>query len=487
MAHCLLLLAFALSAGPAEPTSLSAKTAERPESERPYHVAIWLERHDLTSHQTIERTEFERALGRSMNRLLGDAWKATFELPSIAFSSNVVPTLTRENAQSIDKIFHIIISPSDASGTRNVSLREFDRIVSNWTPTFESELFPDGDSAEEILRAMLTSFRPVAKILGRERGKVELSLRAQTLLPKSAAYRFATPGTPFIIVRTSTDSQKAPEVVPWSYLIDRTPSSDMRSLTTLSEIVSVFRNPVAGGDDATGKLYAVACTRPPEARTIVHFQNKETDRPIVGYDVAVRAIGQQSMISIGTTDVRGEVAVTPVEFMTTGNSTPVIDVLLRSGQTVIARVPIVPGTPPECTVPIMLDPLLPEVAGKITSLQEDVIDIVAKRKVLERRLRKAEETKNTPLAQNIVDKLNAMPNRVTFAKELNTVRQTTDARSKELKQTSLGLNVKRLFSQTEFLLNTLPKDPVALKTIKSQPAVRPKTRRPAPRPASPKP
>ncbi|MBX9655038.1 hypothetical protein K2Y11_15605 [bacterium] len=479
MSQCLVLLAVTLSAAITGRSESSAADVERPESARPYQIVIWLERRDVTSRDETERTQFERALERSMNRVLGNAWKTTFERHSIPFNSSMVPEVTRDNAPPLDKIFHIVVFPRDASGSRKVSLREFDRIVSNWTSIFESVLSPDGDSAEELLRSILTSFRPVAKILGRERGKVEMSLRGETLLPVSATYRFATPGMPFVIARTSTDAKKASEIVPWSYLIYRPPSSGTRSLTALSEVASVFRNPIAGGDDAEIKLYAVACAQEPAARTIVYFQNKGTDRPIVGYDVAVRALGRQSMISIGTTDAHGDISVTPVQFLTGENATPVIDVLLRSGQTVIARLPIVPGTPPECTVPIMLDPLLPEVAGKITSLQEDVLDVVAKRKVLERRLRKAEETKNTPLAQNIVDKLNGMPNRLTFAKELDAVRQSTDSRSKELKQTSLGLNVKRLFSQTEFLLNSLPKDPVALKSTKTKPVARPKSRRPA--------
>lgn len=479
MARCLLLLAFTLCAATAGRSESGAADTERPESARPYQVAIWLERRDVTSQDEIERTQFERALEQSMNRVVGHAWQTKFERYSIPFNSSVVPKLTRDDVPPLDKIFHVVVFPRDASGSRRVSLREFDRIVSNWTSTFENELSPDGDSAEELLRAILTSFRPVAKIVGRERGKVEMSLRGETLLPVSASYHFALPGMPFIIARTSADSQKASEIVPWSYLIYRTPSSGTHSQTALSEVVSVFRNPVAEADGAA-KLFAVACAREPEGRTIVRFQNKGTDRPIVGYDVAVRAIGQQSMISIGTTDSQGAITVTPKKFLSVGNETSAFDVLLRSGQTVIARLPIVPGTPPECTVPIMLDPLLPEVAGKITSLQEDVLDVVAKRKVLERRLQKAEETKNTPLAQNIVDKLNSMPNRLTFANELDAVRKSTDARSKELKQASLGLNVKRLLHQTEFLLNSLPKDPVALKSTKPRPATRPKSRRTAP-------
>ena len=462
----------------------AADTAAAPESARPYRIALWMDVEGSSAEDSQLTNEIVNDLLRTIARIFGEAWDVTHQPCPLDARALPEPDLAQENGPSFDKVFFTRLSTPDSSGARQVRAYEYDAILHEWGPPVVRVIYADSDLSEGMFRAISSAFRPVARIMGRDRGKVLLSLRAQTLVPISSGSQLALPGTPFVIVRVPADRPGESSIVPWSYLINRSAEkSPTDRLVTQADIASVFRNPLSSQDETKTDLWAVACPDEPDGKTVIQFRNRENDRPIVGYDVAVRQIGQTSALSIGSTDFRGEITVSRMDSLTARNTTPVIDVLLRSGQTVIARLPLVPGSPRHCEVPILLDPILPEIAGQVLTLQEEVIDQVAKRKMLERKLKQAEQSKNIPLAQSIVDKLNAMPNRMAFTDQLQTVKQNADMRSKELKQASLGLNVKRLFSQTEFLLNSIPKEGVVLKTTKPKPAPRTRLRKPAIKPA----
>ena len=60
----------------------------------------------------------------------------------------------------------------DPSGTRQITVREYDGLIRNWGPPAVTLMAPDADFSESVLRTILSAFRPVARVLGASETKL---------------------------------------------------------------------------------------------------------------------------------------------------------------------------------------------------------------------------------------------------------------------------------------------------------------------------
>lgn len=437
-----------------------APAAARPlEASRPYVVHATLDLPDTGAPSGL-REDLERSLQRLSQQVLGRAW--TLDFPEAQANPEISPPIKEPG----EKWFWIQLRRSRRLPAWEIEAREYDALVGAWGPAATRSLRRDGDLDSEVLGAMLDAFRPVARVVGRERGVGELDLVGSIRLSQSSGQSIVSAGTPFQIVRQHLEEENRMEIVPWSYLtLLPEDAGGSPRITRRAEIVSVFRDPLTRRSRKKIELWGIACPPASPDHTVVTFLNRADDRPIVGYEVAVRLRGQPATFTLGATDDQGRANIGRLERGSTRANSRVLDVMLKSGQTVVARFPLVPGTPAELTAKASTDPLLAEVAGATLALQEEVVDLAARRKIMELRLEKAAQEEQLEAARHWVDEINAMPNRVVLAERLEEIRSWSEQRSKDLKQKSVGPDVQRLLAQTERLLEAVPKDKLAVEQV----------------------
>jgi hypothetical protein len=405
--------------------------------------------------------DLRTGLHHAARRVRGEAWQLTIDAVSIE-ALNKNPS----NGEKADKVYAVRLDRPLGSAQLLATVREYDAILQAWGPPWQRSL-ATGETLPESLFALVDrAHRPVARVLGRQQGQVEISLRASALLPQSSGAQPAADGLPMTIVRLLGEPDALERsVVNFSYLVYRAPATS-GSFTQRADTVSVFRDPTTRRSRKRMEIWAVGSPVSPSGRTELEFRTLTGDRPIAGYEVAVRPAGQTSIYSLGSTDHRGRATVRAEQVLSTlSKPAPLVDVLLLSGQTVVARFPLVPGAPEILLAKASIDPILPAVSGQILALQEEVVDISARRKLLELRLRRAAGENQLERTKAIADEINALPNRAVFEEKLASIRKSVDDQSKTAKQASLGSQVKRLFLQTERLLNQVPQEKVVIETV----------------------
>ena len=110
---------------------------------------------------------------------------------------------------------------------------------------------------------------------------------------------------------------------------------------------------------------------------------QQPDQPLVGYEVYSRPPeDEQSTELIGRTDWRGEL------WIERDARQPIQLLFVRNGQQLLGKLPLVPGDQPLLVAPLRDDELRLEAEGFLLGVQENLVDLVARREVLAVRIRR---------------------------------------------------------------------------------------------------
>ncbi len=429
----------------------------------PYVVEGWIdiEPHPAISPQISQRWKAD--LATSARRLLGEAWNLELVDAPVSIRRQLPSTPKPTRDGTVDKIFVARLRWNDLASAIELVSDEYDLSTRTWGGSSRRVISLDRRVGDAIVEAWLRSFRPLAEIVGRSRGKGEISLKGEALVSKASGIHFGRPGQVYTIYRQLADGSDVPTPVAWSYLILKPVSADTPRLVESTEIASLFRDPLTKRSRQKIKLWALGIAEADHGETQLTFQTRPGNRPVAGYEVAIKPWGEPATYSIGTTNYRGEINIRFPDGVAPGESA-VCEVLLLSGSTVVARFPLVPGSPKFLLAQASIDPLLAEISGTMMAMQEEIVDQSARRKILELRLRKAASENLLDKTKEIAESINAIPRRANFQERLDKVKEQVTARSKELKQNRIGSNVNRLFMQTERLIQAVPQDEVIIET-----------------------
>ena len=124
--------------------------------------------------------------------------------------------------------------------------------------------------------------------------------------------------------------------------------------------------------------------------------------PLFGYYVYSRVPGKEAATLLGRTDRRGRFVVPPGDH--------IIRVLLvRNGREPLARMPMVPGLEKELSTEIARDDLRLWTEGYIFGLQEELVDIVVRRKIYMTLIRVRMDEGKIEQAEKMLKDLREMP------------------------------------------------------------------------------
>jgi len=307
-----------------------------------------------------------------------------------------------------DKALLLAVLPE--AGAYRVVARELDVRTRLWGTTARRPVWQLGKLRDQALDALLEAFVPVARVERVEKQQVQLRLKASGLPPRDPELALVRPGDVFrpILRQTGRDGKlRRVMPVPWTFCLVEKVEPEMLHC----RICSGLRTPLAGRRRGRVEQLALRVADPKRPSTLVLQSRSETKQALAGYDIYAHAPDSKTIERLGATDGQGRLVVPPSE-------SPLRVLVVKSGGELLARVPMVPGVEPEVLATIPNDDDRLEAEAFITGLQEQLVDVVARRDILVVRIRRWIETRQFDKAASLLEDLRGLPDKAEFARLL---------------------------------------------------------------------
>ncbi|MCA9230532.1 MAG: hypothetical protein KDA57_07765 [Planctomycetales bacterium] len=411
---------------------LAIDTATRPEGSLTATIAEHVEQRIFATLYPLWSAEVLPASGPFEHLLLR-------KLDSLEEQSSLEPPL------GIDKeMFLSIISNTKG---HLVACREVDHSTGTWGPVLRREVRQTRMLSEKCFELLRATFAPLAKIRreteSEDESYVALLYKGSSLPQRSGGGQFARLGTVYrplkIRAGRSGDLQSdATSEIPWTYLL----LEEMQEDVGRCRVHSGLRKPF--GVRRRGSVEHLAIALPnSEMPTRVRFHARhDRSQSLAGYEVFQRVSDDLPSQPIGLTDAQGEIEV-PAE------GAAVTTLFLRSDGRLLAKVPIASGVSPLIQVPIADDTARLRAEATLTSLREQLIDLVARRNILVSRVRNHIQEGNYDDARQLLSQLDDLPTRAHFAQLLSAAERSERNRSRE---PQVQATIEGLFAETRKLL-----------------------------------
>lgn len=298
--------------------------------------------------------------------------------------------------ERLDKLMLIHVGPS--SGNRaliDLTVREFDLRSRLFSGYAQRTAIERNVCAMATVDLVAQAFTPLMRIERVDGANLTGRSRAGGLVISDDQPAAITDRSVLRPVVRRNDRKGEPsgiQAVPWSLI--RIASRDQANLS--GELVSGFRYaiPVKGGQ-RTERLALVV--KPREAATKLRLQSRgQNPRPLVGYGVYLRGETGETATLVGVSDWQGAVQLPA--------STGIQVLLVKSGQQLLARLPLVPGQEDELVATLPDDTPRLEAEGVVVSFHSRIMDLVAQRELAASRFRKKLKEKEFDEAQVLLDR-----------------------------------------------------------------------------------
>ena len=382
----------------------------------PYRIQTVLAFGEHPSLTSELKADLAADLVSQTDSLIGAAWDLTVVSAPAALEravlddiASITPEVIPQELLTSDKLMLLAVSPR--YGGYLVAARELDVR----TRTFNSPVrLVVGHSAGlhgATFRAVRKAFAPLAEIVSVEEKRVVLRLRASGFPPRDPTYEPVRPGGIFQSIVRYDDREGRPKrisVIPWTYLYVENVSG-----TALDcRLYSGLRSPLSARRRGRTSQYALAVV-PPTGSTRLSLKSNAADpRGLVGYDIHRQEPGSKATELVGRTDRHGGLSIGVAD-------SPLCILYVKHGGELLARLPMVPGVTPELEARIADDDLRLEAEGFIKGVQQDLVDLIARRTVLLARTRARIEAGKYGEAEELVEELQKLETRDNLFRYLN--------------------------------------------------------------------
>ena len=443
---------------PADPASAQSAEAGDPDAEpaaaelpfeqRPYRV--------LVSFAVENRPEFGSAFAASLQETVearlqvrfGQMWDVSIEQTRgwAPVASDVLSRRTDDELNAAylptdaDKVFLTGIARRD--GAYLAFAREWDRNSRSAGPTLSRTTYDRrlvGDLAADLIHDL---FRPIALATSVDDAGVDLLIRAGEYLtpdPDSQPFREGDYLTTYFRYLNRQRELRQLQHVPWTFL--RVEAVDRARLRC--SVVSTFRRSPLGGARRRVELIGMRA-RPLFDHTALHMAPRgATNIPMAGYRVDVMdrmptaEDAVEDRLSL-TSDRRGVVRIPSFP------DQPLRHLLVHSGKSVLARVPMIPGLEPEMTLNPPSDRARLRVEGALAMLEGDLIDTVARRAVLMARARRSADAGNWDEVNTFIAQIKALPDFNRFEDLITAIRTPAVETSRRLGDRVAAMRINRM-------------------------------------------
>ena len=434
--------------------------------------------------------------------VMGGAWRLEAGLAPVELRQRLIHALPEVDAQELpaaallaDKVLLLGIR-GDENGFQ-VQARELDVVTGLWNTTITSEVRQAESLPRAALGALLAAFAPLARIEKVENQTAALRLRAGALFRRDGPWPAISPGAVFrpVLVKSDTGGAlKAGEaqLIPWTVL---TPTAAASAKWEGGLIACRLDSGLEGDVIPTyhpQRQRLALAVAPGKSATRLRLVTQETPPvPLEGYDVAVEKPGApgdkaQRGEWLGRSDRQGGVMI-PLGPQT------VRMLLIRHGDELLARLPIIPGLQAEIDLPLVDDRF--RLAGEIAlnHLEDELLDLAAGREALAARIRSAAKDGEGEMAVKLLDQFQNLQVSDRLAADI-TKHQQTVAAVEPSARVKLEAKLASLKKLAEQLKTDKPREKLAAELKPAEPVAEPKPpetkaepKPDAPKPAVPKP
>lgn len=349
-----------------------------------------------------------------------------------------------EEGPVVDKLFCLAIRQTPSGYV--IGSVEHDQTTARWGSPSYAQVAEVHSIALASARAVIDSFSPLAsfEIDTEDNTRVVLSFRGEQLDAPPSHSR-AGPGeflVPYLrqVNREGQVIGNGAERTPWTYL-EIVPSSDDDVASQASAKIRSHRK-TPFGTRRRGRIEQLALTvkRPVDLGITLrlHAQN-DPAKPLVGYEVFTSTPTDTTLTRIGRTDWSGKLTIPP--------SPGVLLTHVRCGASVVASLPLVTGVDALIEVPLLDESARLMAEAKANALREELVDLVAVRRILAARIKAAIQSDDLDEASTLLEEYEELPGMVQFTRRLDSAEQLYRA-DHPIAQRRL----ERVFSETRSVL-----------------------------------
>lgn len=341
-----------------------------------------------------------------------------FQIDPLAFPRHYVPASGDPERLKADKLVIVAVARSEPGVV--VQVRELDIATRQWgdllsTATTQLEAAP-----AQALTNVLRAIRPLAKVERVQGRSVFARLRASGLIvePNSPAAIEAGQVMVPVVRRNQRNGEPMNNGIyapAWSYV-----AVDARTETTVAGTINSGYGSVipAKGGPRTERLLLGLSPHHASTRLEVRARVPATPgkppplgRLLPGYEVYVKNLGEEKTELVGLTDWEGGIDLQP------GPNLLRLFYIKNGGQ-LVARLPLVVGQQQRVTANVLDDDPRLNAEAYIQSLQSRVTDLVARRQILEVRIRAKLKKGDFAGAKKLVDDFRNLTTSAQLTREL---------------------------------------------------------------------
>ena len=402
------------------PSWVSAAALSSVWQSTPYRVRVLIAVSPYAELTSQAETQLCADLAARIDAVVGAAWETAVAPAPPALRRAVAADIHGLSAEMMpapvlegDKAIFVAIAP--LSGGFQATACDFDVYTRMFGPCVARSARQVGMLRDAAMDAILAAFAPLARIERVEKGQAVLRLKAAALPMRDPALSLLHEGDVFRPIIRSNDRDgrfRHATPTPWTFcVVENLARSEVRC-----RVISGFRFGLAARSRGRTETLALRLAPPRGSTTLVLQSRTAPKQPLAGYDIYARLPTGKSATLVGRTDRQGRLVVPPVE-------DPLRVLLVKNGGELLARLPIVPGLEPQLTAEVAADDWRLEAEGLITGLQEELVDLVARREVLIARIRARIQAKQLDKAGQLADELRRLPAVQQFLLRLTNMRQ----------------------------------------------------------------
>lgn len=416
----------------------------------PYQVQVeitWPGSSLFPSHDVMKLTgEVDRELQtrfRQMWVVSCAATASTGRQTNVGLRNAVATEWTARYVDSpADKVLHAVVELN--GGLFSVSALEWCSSSQSLSPLVQLETTDRRNLAGLVADAIARAFRPIGELEVSEGDKLEFQIRAGELPPQDAAmvpFQVGQYLVPYMRYLGKKREVMSIQPIPWTYLrvVERS-----RSRVRV-EVISAFKQPIAG---ARRRVEVMVMLLQPSwaASDILIYPRNGKLTPLVGYhcDVVDRLPTAEDPVperDVYYTTRRGIITV-PVPA-----GDPLRYLIVHSGQSVLAKLPFIPGTYPRLEVEVPDDRARLSVEGEVSLLQGELIDIVATREVMMARARAAAKKQDWTSVDKFTQQVTELPDLKEFQGRVETLQLQAVYKAQLAKDRAAESRIKKLCTQ----------------------------------------
>jgi hypothetical protein len=378
----------------------------------PYQVRVVLAvAHDAPLTPRLEAS-LSAALTARIEAVIGPPWDLTVAAPPAALRRDMLHDLATMDEKRIpipspepDKI--MLVAVTAVPGGLKVTARDFDVHARALGYPVTRQVWQIGSLCDASLDALLTAFAPLARI---DRIEKEGKDGIAVLRVKAAALPLRDPHLTFVrlgdvyrpMVRYSNRDNKfiKSTQAQWSLcVVEKIAPEEVRS-----RVYTGMRSEIPTRGKGRAESLAIRVQSPGGATQLVLQSRVEPKKPLAGCDVyAYPPANKEAVALVGKTDRQGHLLVPALP------GTVMRVLLIKDGSALLGKLPIVPGLEHQLLAPVPNDDQRLAAEGFISGLQEELLDLVAREKILGVMVQTNIEKKRFDEATGLIDELRRLP------------------------------------------------------------------------------